>query len=476
MKNTKALFKLKNSTSLVMLLVTLLTITINLSSCSSKDSEPAITTGVVQGYVKDGSNNIAGVTVTLKQAGQKDRVMITLKDGLFLFTDVPVGAFSIVCTAPLFKDLNVAGVVAAARGVTSVTTVMEGDTSIKTLIPDPKFEEALIKKGLDTAPVDGSVPTYKISRVTDLFISLSGIADLTGIQDFKALENLDCSNNATATAKLTNLDVSKNTALKTLNCNYNNITTLDLSKNVALTNLRCYFNLLTTLDLSNNVVLTDLGVGKNLQLTTLNVSKNTTLKNLDYSDCSLNTVDLSQNTALEQLYCYNNKLTTLDVSKNGALRTLWCYNNQIATLDVSKSTGLRSFYCQTNRLTALDLQNNSVLTELFCDFNQLATLDVHNNIALTLIRCSNNKLTTLDVSKNTALGGTNGGLFCSDNLLTTLNFKNGNNTNIIVSGPNPGIYFKNNASGFVIAVDDVAYSKTNWGSYKDAGAIYVSSF
>jgi hypothetical protein len=452
MKNLKTLFKLKKLNSMIMLLVTLLTITINLLSCSSnKDSDPPITTGIVQAFINDGSNNIAGVTVTLKQAGQKDRVIITQKDGLMLFNDVPVGAFSIVCTAPLFKDLIIEGVVKAARGVTFLTVIMEGDASIKTLLPDPKFEEALIQQKLDIAPVDGSIPTYKINRVTSL--AVGGMTDLTGIQDFKALETFYCANDdATATVKLTSLDLSKNTALKSLDCSYNSITTLDLSKNVALTKLQCYDNLLTTLDLSSNIGLTDLAVGKNPQLTNLNLSKNTALKKLSYTDNNLTTLDVSQNTALETLWCFNNKLTSLDVSKNTALQSLECYNNQLATLNVS---------------------NNKALRFLDCYYNKLTTLDVNNNTTLIYLACSFNKLTTLDVSKNTALGvGSNAGFYCSDNLLTTLNFKNGNNVNLVNGKAN----FKNNVTGLVIAVDDVAYSKTNWGSYKDAGAIYVSSF
>jgi hypothetical protein len=454
MKNSKALFKLKNSTSLVMLLVTLLTITINLSSCSSKDDSATRTrtTALVNVYVRDGlDKKINGATVTLKQSGQNNKSGTTDAEGKFVFTDIPAGTISIDCAALLLLNKNVTATVTSANDI-GLVIVMEGDETIKTLIPDPKFEEALIQQGFDTAPVDGSVPTYKINRATKL--AVGGITDLTGIQDFKALETLYCANeDATATAKLTSLDLSKNTALKSLYCFFNNITSLDLSKNLALTTLRCNNNLLTTLDLSSNINLTELLIFNNPQLTALNVSKNTALKSLYYHNCtSLVTVDLSKNTALEALGCYDNKLTTLDVSKNIALKYLECYNNQLATLDVSNNKALRFLDCYSNKLT---------------------TLDVNNNTALIYFACSFNKLTTLDVSKNTALGvGSNAGFYCSDNLLTTLNFKNGNNINLVNGKAN----FKNNVSGLVIAVDDVAYSKTNWGSYKDAGAIYVSSF
>ena len=59
-----------------------------------------------------------------------------------------------------------------------------------TLIPDPNFEQALIDLGLDTAPINGSVPTANISGVTDLDVSNKNISDLTGIEDFTALTDL----------------------------------------------------------------------------------------------------------------------------------------------------------------------------------------------------------------------------------------------------------------------------------------------
>jgi Leucine-rich repeat (LRR) protein len=516
MKNLKTLFNAKKATSMVMLLVTLLIIAINLSSCSSKDGgvvnvKPTI--GVVIGTVTyDANQYLKGALVTLKQAGQKDRTATTDNDGRYTIADVPVGAtVSLVCSFPQFISQTIPAV-AVNSDLIIVNIVMIGDATVKTLIPDPKFEAQLISLGYDTAPVDGSVPTYKINSVTSL--GVGEITDLTGIQDFKALESLSCGS-TTTTIKLTSLDLSKNTALKSLNCSFNNITTLDLSMNTALTELLCFSNPL---------------------LTTLNVTKNTALKILNYNDCSsLIALDLSQNTALEELYCFNNKLTTLDVSKNGdlkkircfnnqlgnldvsnntalefldcnnnllttldfsrnvalsvldcsknqlttldcsknsALRELSCYINKLTTLDVSKNISLRGLSCDFNKLATLDVQNNVALVQLGCSSNQLANLDVHNNTALNYISCGSNKLTTLDVSKNKVLVG----LYCNDNLLTTLNMKNGNNAKIIVSGANPGINFKNNASGLVIAVDDVVYSNNYWTLYKDAAAIYVSSF
>ena len=90
-----------------------------------------------------------------------------------------------------------------------------------TLIPDANFEAKLISLGIDTDGANGKVLTTSISNITKLDVSKSSIANLTGIQDFVALETLFCGEN-----QLTSLDVSKNTALTFLNCWDNGLTSL----------------------------------------------------------------------------------------------------------------------------------------------------------------------------------------------------------------------------------------------------------
>ena len=112
------------------------------------------------------------------------------------------------------------------------------------------------------------------------------ISDLTGIEEFTALTELDCGGH-----QLTSLDVSMNTALTGLACGGNQLTSLDVSKNTALTELFCSGNQLISLD-------------------------------------------VSKNTALTELYCSDNNLTSLDVSKNTALTELSCYGNQFICVPI----------------------------------------------------------------------------------------------------------------------------------------------
>ena len=103
-----------------------------------------------------------------------------------------------------------------------------------TMIPDTNFEQALINLGYDTGTPNGSVPTASIDTVTFLNIDNQSISDLTGIEDFTALTDLECQYN-----NLTSLDVSQNTALTFLECQYNNLISLDVSGATALSWLNC---------------------------------------------------------------------------------------------------------------------------------------------------------------------------------------------------------------------------------------------
>ena len=63
-----------------------------------------------------------------------------------------------------------------------------------TYVPDDKFEQALIDLRYDTT-LDDYVLTANISGVTTLDIESKDISDLTGIEAFAALTQLECWNN-----------------------------------------------------------------------------------------------------------------------------------------------------------------------------------------------------------------------------------------------------------------------------------------
>ena len=179
-----------------------------------------------------------------------------------------------------------------------------------TYVPDDNFEQYLASIGLDgTGAIDDIVITSNINTVTFLSISNKGISDLTGIQDFAALNLLWCDNNL-----LTTLDVSDNLYLDELYCNNNQLTSLNVSSNMSLDRLDCYTNQLTSLNVNN---------------------------------CP----------NLEILSCYQNQIDNLDVSNNTQLTFLNCFGNNLSSLDLSNNTNISSIDCRNNQLNSLNLHN-----------------------------------------------------------------------------------------------------------------------
>ena len=92
-----------------------------------------------------------------------------------------------------------------------------------TAIPDENFEQALIDLGYDNV-IDGQVLTSSISSITNLDVSNKSIQDLTGIEDFTSLINLDCSDNF-----LSSLNLGQKQNLKDLECQSNQLTSINIS-------------------------------------------------------------------------------------------------------------------------------------------------------------------------------------------------------------------------------------------------------
>ena len=243
------------------------------------------------------------------------------------------------------------------------TSVAVTITSPYTAIPDANFEQALFDQGIDTVNGDHQVLTSAISGVTSLDVSFKNIADLTGIQDFISITNLNCIGN-----QLTSLNVSGASALTHLDCSNNSLTSLNVSGLTALTHLYCHYNQLTSLNVSGLTALSTLNCTYN-QLTSLNVSGATALYYLSCYSNLLTSLNVSGLTTLTILYCSNNQLTSLNVSGDTALINLDCWDNQLTTLNVSGLTALTTLYCYSNLLTSLNVSGLTALTTLYCYIN-----------------------------------------------------------------------------------------------------------
>ncbi|MCG2420621.1 cell surface protein, partial [Aequorivita sp. F47161] len=94
---------------------------------------------------------------------------------------------------------------------------------------------------------NGQVLTANINTVTELLVNSLNISDLTGIEDFVALERLGCAFN-----NLTELDLSNNHQLIRMGCTANSLTSLNITQSPNLEFLYCDENFLTELDISQN--------------------------------------------------------------------------------------------------------------------------------------------------------------------------------------------------------------------------------
>ena len=215
--------------------------------------------------------------------------------------------------------------------------------------PDPAFR-AYVAENLDLNR-NGYLKGDEIEAATVIYCQEQGVASLTGIAYFPNLETLDCGYNALTGS----LDLTSNPKLKTINLDCNELGELIVD---GLTELE------------------SLSFMGNLNLGSLDLSRNTALKVLDCGECGLTELDLSANTELVELYCHGNELTTLDLSAQSKLQHLDCYENQLQSLDLSNNPLLTFVDCYSNQLQTLNLGVQTALLELYCDSNQLTSLDL----------------------------------------------------------------------------------------------------
>lgn len=191
--------------------------------------------------------------------------------------------------------------------------------------------------------------------VNDVISSIDNIAST----ELTSLVMEGCSN-------ITELDVSRYTQLEHLNCYDTSISFLDVSQNTKLETLHCGGTQISELNLENNLALCELGCSRLENLTEIDISKNTALTRLFLSAAKITKLDVSNQPLLSFLACNDTGITELDVSQNPELVQLYCEQTRITSLDVSHNPKLNDLQCYGCGLTELDITNNPVLTALMC--------------------------------------------------------------------------------------------------------------
>ncbi|CAA0189550.1 T9SS type A sorting domain-containing protein [Tenacibaculum maritimum] len=323
----------------------------------------------------------------------------------------------------------------------SITAVFEKEPVV--YIPDPNFKAYLIKNPFINTNNDDEIQVTEATKYSEyIYIpnreqsESKKIKDLTGIEAFINLTEL--------------------------NCNYNLISQLNLSKNTKLKRVHCSNNKLTSLNIGFNLVLEELYVDNN-QITNLDTSNALNLIKLAVNSNQISTIDLSKNLKLKDFSCSNNQLTELSTIHNKNLEWLLCKNNQLTNLDLSGMRNLIVADCSNNQIADLTISNTPKLKDLSCAYNQLNSLDLSKIPSLDRLDCNDNKISELDFSSNKNLTS----VACSNNLLVKLNIKNGHNENINY------VSIWGNSDLACIQVDDENAIPNSW--HKDAIAQYSTN-
>ncbi|TDP59164.1 DUF7619 domain-containing protein [Flavobacterium dankookense] len=389
-------------------------------------------------------------------------------------------------------------------------------TSQVVTIPDQVFKQALLLSNSTNQQVaydfqgnpmvvdvnqDGEIQTTEALAVFGLdlagnenglfLIEGNPITDLTGLEAFLNLKNLDISTNqltgqtlnATLFSNLESLKtqnsgliaviVNNLTSLRKLDVTGNLLTEINLNGLINLEELIINSNQISTIDFSQTSSLVKLNASSN-PLTTLNWSQLTQLTDLDLSQCrEIQSVDVSSLINLRTLNVSLTEITSLDVSNNLLLTKLDCSKDavsqaSISTLDVSPLINLKELICSGNQLNGLNVSgltsleylqfigcnvatpifgNNNNLTTIECTSNQITALDLSIFPQLISLYCANNNLSTLDFSTLPNLNAVS----CSLNQFQSLDFSNNPNITYLDLGTNNELQYlniKNNSSMF----------------------------
>jgi len=336
-----------------------------------------------------------------------------------------------------------------------------------THVPDTNFEHYLethnsigqivavgasnsMGNGIDN---DGLVYTPAIETVTDLDLQNQNISDLTGIENFAALSNLNCGYN-----DLSELDIRQNSQLQTLYCHYNNLMELDLSQSSSLNILGCSNNIINTLVLNGNRI--RLFNVSNNHLTSLDLTQLTHLVYVDCSHNQLGSLDVrnGENTIITNFSANNNSnLSCIYVDDPSYSQANWTYNIDANAYFVANETECENLTLNTyvpddnfeqalialgydseplddyvptsavDTIQSLLIYNKTIsdltgiedfvsLKTLNISRNQLTSVDLRYNTLLEYLYVNNNNISELNLLYNTHLKR----LLCNDNQLTFL--------------------------------------------------------
>lgn len=222
-------------------------------------------------------------------------------------------------------------------------------------IPDPLFKSAL----LDHSPVidvndDGEIQFSEAESVIILNVRNKDILNLTGIEAFTNITELDCGLN-----DLTELNISNLESLEILKFIHNDLTDIDVSQNLNLREFWGNFNEFTSLNFTDNINLELITVPYCFTLTSINVQGCTNLEQLFVGETNIQEIDISNNQNLTLIQAINTPITEIDVSQNPFLDRILLSETAITSIDVSQNQLLEYLLLNETLVTEIDFSNNT---------------------------------------------------------------------------------------------------------------------
>ncbi|TXG40114.1 T9SS type A sorting domain-containing protein [Seonamhaeicola maritimus] len=223
-------------------------------------------------------------------------------------------------------------------------------------IPDPNFEQALIAEKIDASGIlNGIILKSEAEAVTgQLDVRESNISDLTGIEAFVNITELQVGENLLST-----INISNNPKLLKIWAYGNQLTNIDFSNNTKIHRVSIGRNQLTELDVSMLPDVDTLLISTN-QIKSIDLSNNPNLVRLSFGALQLKSLDLSKNTKLEHLVLGNNtELVHLDLRSG--------YNELIHTFSIHTTPNLTCIYADANYDPLVDTEIPAEISQAMVD-------------------------------------------------------------------------------------------------------------
>lgn len=175
-------------------------------------------------------------------------------------------------------------------------------------------------------------------------------------------------------------------------------TTIYMPEGKTLTALGVDGQRILSINLDEAIQLRELSL-TNCTLSNISLSWNRCLQSLNLSGNRLSTIDLEGYNGnfgkhvLRSLDLSNNRLTEINIDSNQSWLTLDLSNNQLESLPILKATNLRELNCSGNLLTTIDLRDSESLEVLDASNNQMVEFPLPDYVPLKKLDLRGNVFT-----------------------------------------------------------------------------------